>query len=190
MRYLWEKNKWSAKAVVRNKAPVMVTATVHKLRDGTMRPIPVAPSGKAQEPTLEDWQNYSAAYNITLQVKGTIPSGADCVMRVDYSGDAARALFKGRLLTDNWYTGYDAAVGGFQVGLTYLLDENKGLLPIGGGVANVTILVLPANRSALASNIFLQNHYWPAHKADVIRSVDVVCDFAQKVNIKNNIIQS
>ena len=73
-------------------------------------------------------------------------------------GDAGRLLFEGKLLTDNWFSGYRPMEGGFEVGLSYLSHEHPGLLKNG---ANMTLLVLPMNRSALENNVFLQKVYWP-----------------------------
>ena len=119
-----------------------------------VREIPVVKSsGKPREPDLGDWLG-AAEYEINV----TLPPGAEWRLRVDYAGDAARVLFEDRLLTDNWYTGYETS-GGLEVGLTFLADENPGLL---GGTTTLRLLVLPLQKKALEDNVFLDEKLWPA----------------------------
>ena len=51
-------------------------------------------------------------------------------LAIQYDGDSARFLFKGKLLADNWFSGYDVGPGQMEVGLSYLSEENSGLIPI------------------------------------------------------------
>ena len=119
-----------------------------------VREIPVVKSsGKPREPDLDDWLG-AAEYEINV----TLPPGAEWRLRVDYAGDAARVLFEDRLLTDNWYTGYETS-GGLEVGLSFLADENPGLL---GGTTTLRLLVLPLQKKALEDNVFLDEKLWPA----------------------------
>ncbi|KAH8060325.1 beta-galactosidase [Aureococcus anophagefferens] len=119
-----------------------------------VRSIPVVKSsGKPREPDLDDWLG-AAEYEINV----TLPPGAEWRLRVDYAGDAARVLFEDRLLTDNWYTGYETS-GGLEVGLSFLADENPGLL---GGTTTLRLLVLPLQKKALEGNVFLDEKLWPA----------------------------
>ena len=146
---------------VRSDSLSISPPTVTKIRAARLptRTIPIAPTKKAQEPTMQEWIDYAAAFNVTLHLPADV-SNIMVQLSVDYTGDAARLLYGDRLLTDNWYSGYEPLVGGFEVGLSYLADENDpGLLQDG---TNLTLLVLPLNRSALEDNVFLQSKYWPA----------------------------
>eukprot|EP00947_MAST-08B_sp_MAST-8B-sp1_P003902 g3902.t1 len=99
---------------------------------GPPRDVPLAPSNKPREPTMEEWRA-AANYTIRLQNPPTPPSplsssswsgswsgsgpspfddsakdGIDVILAVDYVGDAARLYLGDRLLTDNWFSGYAA----------------------------------------------------------------------------------
>ena len=144
-----------------NKGPPMVKVSSSLVRNPILptRHIPLSPDlQKPEEPTLKDWDG-AAMYNLTLQLPDDFtPSNMSLTMGIDYVGDAGRILFEGKLLTDNWFSGYRPTEGGFEVGLSYLSHEHPGLLKNG---ANMTLLVLPMNRSALENNVFLQKVYWP-----------------------------
>jgi hypothetical protein len=124
-------------------------------------------SKKAQEPTAEEWKA-AAEYNITLSLpkgwEGHDNQTTELVLAIDYAGDAARVYFKDRLLTDNWFSGY-VSEGAMEVGLTYLSEENPGLLEDG---AVLTLLILPLKKSTLdgtalkgEGSVFLQKSFWP-----------------------------
>ena len=70
-----------------------------------------------------------------------------------------RVYYKDRLLTDNWFSGYTSAQGGAVVGLSYLAGENPGLLVDG---VELTLMILPLERSSLEGGIFLQQRLWPS----------------------------
>ena len=61
-------------------------------------------------------------------------------------------------IRDSWYTGYETS-GGLEVGLSFLADENPGLL---GGTTTLRLLVLPLQKKALEDNVFLDEKLWPA----------------------------
>ena len=68
-----------------------------------------------------------------------------------------------RLLTDNWYSGYQGD-GNLQIGVTFLSEENLGLLSNG---SELTVLVLPLKKATLdgtaphEAQVFLQEQLWP-----------------------------
>ena len=70
-----------------------------------------------------------------------------------------RVYYKDKLLTDNWFSGYTSAQGGAVVGLSYLAGENPGLLVDG---VELTLMILPLERSSLEGGIFLQQRLWPS----------------------------
>ena len=74
-------------------------------------------------------------------------------------------LYRGRLLTDDFYSGY-AGEGALEVGLSYLHDEVARELGGGAGLLDdgleLQLHVLPLQRRALQSNVFLQQELWPA----------------------------
>jgi hypothetical protein len=93
---------------------------------------------------------------------------------VKYTGDAARLSYNGTLLNDDWYTAYEGA-GQFQLGLSYLNEENGGALdpaspPFTRDSANSSVAlelrVLPLSRAALESHVWLRRDLWPAFDAD------------------------
>ena len=137
------------------------------------REIPLAPSGKAQEPTMDDWLDGAAIYNVTLPPAPAVPTSPDddyveVRVAVDFEADAARLYSpRGRLLTDNFFTGY-AADGRMEVGLTFLADENPGMFdPLPSAPferprgTNVTLFVLPLKKTTLEAHAWLQTRYWP-----------------------------
>merc|ERR1711871_695259 len=144
-----------------NEESPVVKVSSSLVRNPTLptRHIPLSPGyQRPEEPTLKDWDG-AAMYNLTLHLPDDFtPSNMSLNLGIDYAGDAGRILFEGKLLTDNWFSGYRPTEGGFEVGLSYLSQEHPGLLKNG---ANMTLLVLPMNRSALENNVFLQKVYWP-----------------------------
>ena len=107
-------------------------------------------------------------------------------LAIDYAGDAARLTTgSGKLLTDNWFTGYGVAEadgscsgrgscvgGGFEVGLSYLAGEELLLPPFGSGIdaaggavgtpPNLTLSVLPLRLADLKTQVFVDGSAWPA----------------------------
>merc|ERR1711871_1650728 len=121
---------------------------------GSPRKISTSADGKAQEPTFAEWQA-AAKYNITLKWPTSGTAGLEATLAVDYEGDAARIYYKGRLLTDNWFSGYNGD-GAMQVGITHLADENPGILEDG---AQLQLWVLPLSRTSLESKVFLLREF-------------------------------
>ena len=75
---------------------------------------------------MKDWDG-AAMYNLTLHLPDDFnPSNMSLNMGIDYAGDAGRIMFEGKLLTDNWFSGYRPTEGGFEVGLSYLSHEHLG----------------------------------------------------------------
>ena len=150
-----------ARISIDNEESPTVKVSSSLVRNPTLptRHIPLSPGyQRPEEPTLKDWDG-AAMFNLTLHLPDDFtPSNMSLRMGIDYAGDAGRILFEGKLLTDNWFSGYRPTEGGFEVGLSYLSHEHPGLLKNG---ANMTLLVLPMNRSALENNVFLQKAYWP-----------------------------
>eukprot|EP00944_MAST-04C_sp_MAST-4C-sp1_P010268 g10268.t1 len=150
-----------ARILIDNEESPRVKVSSSLVRNPTLptRHIPLSPGyQRPEEPTLKDWDG-AAMYNLTLHLPDDFnPSNMSLNMGIDYAGDAGRIMFEGKLLTDNWFSGYRPTEGGFEVGLSYLSHEHPGLLKNG---ANMTLLVLPMNRSALENNVFLQKVYWP-----------------------------
>ena len=91
--------------------------TITKIRQERVptRDIPISPSGKAQEPSLREWEQYSAAYNVTLHIPPHLDFAASSNLTlhlaIDYEGDASRLMYSRSLLTDNWYSGYNPMTG-------------------------------------------------------------------------------
>ena len=108
---------------------------------------------------MGEW-DAAAEYELTVSLPGDFQENqTELILSVGYRGDAARVYFNGRLLTDNWFSGYEGD-GNLQVGLSYLSAENPGLLTDG---AKLTVLILPIKKSTLAGTttkgegqIFLQ----------------------------------
>ena len=109
-------------------------------------------------------------YSLTL----SLPAGweqagkqrMELTLAIDYAGDAARVYYKDRLLTDNWFSGYRGD-GALEIGLTYLEEENPGILA-DGSVLELWILPLKKSTIDLHENttdgepqVFLQQDYWP-----------------------------
>ena len=85
--------------------------------------------------------------------------------------------YQRRLLTDNWYSGYRGD-GALEVGLTYLEDENEGLLRDG---AELELWVLPLKKATLdtkmagEAQVFLQKEFWPEFAGkDTVLKVNAV----------------
>ena len=125
---------------------------------GPPRKIPINPrSHKPQEPTSREW-DAAARYSITLCKPPTLAGRSlELRLKIDYAADAARVYFGDVLLTDSWFSGYQAD-GGLEIGLSYLVGERPALLDEG---AELTLLILPLTREALDSNVFLQTAFWP-----------------------------
>ena len=129
-----------------------------------LRPLINAPSSKTQEPTCEDWNKYASEYDVTINFTSYNPRD-ELRLAVQYDGDSARFLFKDKLLADNWFSGYDVGPGQMEVGLSYLSEENPGLLPDdlndGSFAVGCTLKILPLNRSVIDSRIYIQSGHWP-----------------------------
>ena len=119
---------------------------------------------------MKEWAA-AEKYSLTL----SLPAGweqagrqrMELTLAIDYAGDAARVYYKDRLLTDNWYSGYRGD-GALEVGLTYLAEENPGILT-DGSVLELWILPLKKSTINLHENttdggakVFLQQDYWPS----------------------------
>ena len=134
---------------------------------------------------MSDWLSGAARYNITLPTVPVVPrSSNDYVevrLAIDYEADSARLYYRGRLLTDNWFTGYTAD-GRMEVGLTFLADENPGLfddqqLFSDKPRESLVLFVLPLKKATLEKNVWLQPQHWPAftqHNGTVALSVNDV----------------
>jgi hypothetical protein len=85
-------------------------------------------------------------------------SKTELILAIPYQGDALRVYYKDKLLTDNWYSGYSSEQGGAVVGLSYLADENPGLLADG---TELTLMILPLKKESLEADVFLQKRLWP-----------------------------
>jgi len=143
------------------KTTKLTNPIISKVKDAAPpRLVPKASSGKAQEPTIAEWLG-AAVYHLTLP-DATPAQGGDYRLSIDYVGDSARVYFGGRLLTDNWYSGYSGD-GAMEVGLNYLAGENPGLLAAG---ASLELWILPLKKSDLLRDIYLQERLWPAFGED------------------------
>ena len=109
-----------------------------------------------------DWTGGAAEYEVTIHRDPKFnASKSELRLAFDYDGDAARVLFKGRLLTDNWYSGYRGD-GQCEVGLTYLSGASEcgpALLEDG---AKLKVLVLPLKRETLGTLVWLQPEFFPS----------------------------
>lgn len=151
-------------------APVARTQLLRKA--GPPRSIPSAPSKKAQEPTLEEWAA-AAVYSVSLDPPTLPDNSTELRLRVLYNGDAARlyttpkgAAVPSALLTDNWFSGYKTE-GAMASGLSYIAAEHpQGA--IFGPDANMTLAILPMQKSVLEKQVYLRDDVWPAFDADGI----------------------
>ena len=137
--------------------------TVNLIKNaGPARKIPLLnASGKPQEPTAEDWLG-AEEYIVEINLPDNFNSSTTEVrLAIDYVGDAARIYFGNKLLTDNWYSGY-VSNGRFEVGISYLADENPGLLKSG---SKLQLLLLPIKEKSLQNIIYLQQRLWPNFNA-------------------------
>ena len=143
------------------------TVAVEMVRPaGPPRDIPLAPSGKPQEPSAHEWEA-AALYSLRLDVpSGFDASATEVRLAIGYAADAARVSLGGVLLTDNWLSGYTGD-GALEVGLSYLAGEVPGLLTNGTALQ---LQLLPLKRASLEKNVFIQRALWPDFGAD-----DVVC---------------
>ena len=138
------------------------------------RDVPKASSKKAREPTGAEWGgaaqwalevDYPAGAGAALAGVGNFSGGSALELRlaVDYAGDAARLTTAGgKLLTDNWYTGYRGD-GAMELGLSYLAGEEPALLPpfAAGASPNLTLSVLPLRKADLLTQVFVDGAAWP-----------------------------
>jgi hypothetical protein len=138
------------------------------------RNVPKASSGKAREPTGAEWGgaaqwvlevDYPAGAGAALAGVGNFSGGSALELRlaIDYVGDAARLTTAGgKLLTDNWYTGYRGD-GAMELGLSYLAGEEPALLPpfAAGAPPNLTLSVLPLRKADLLTPVFVDGAAWP-----------------------------
>ena len=124
---------------------------------GPARDLPKAASGKAQEPTMAEWQ---AAQKYRLSVAG-LPSdpSLDVRLRLNYDGDASRVYYQERCLTDSWYSGYRVE-GAPQLGLSYLKEDAQ--LPES---FELEWWVLPLKKSSLVSEVYINPEVMPAFGA-------------------------
>ena len=134
-------------------------------------------SGKAQEPTAEEWKA-AAAYTVELVSSAAGNSTSATLFRdgpianvalrlgIDYAGDSARMYLGDRCLTDNWYSGYHTD-GRMEMGLDYLAGENPDMW---SGKA-FTFNLMPLKKSSLQTDVFLQQVLWPDFGGK-----DAVCD--------------
>lgn len=149
--------------------PLPSVRSTSKKPAGPPRQIPVAKSGKPQEPSADDWAD-AATYSLELHFpRGEADlrpglrhtagdqSAVDLLLVIDYAADAARIYLDDALLTDNWYSGYQGD-GAMQLGLSHLAGEYPSLLANG---TTLELWLLPLKRSSLESSIFLQQRYWP-----------------------------
>jgi len=118
---------------------------------GPPRAMAKARSGKAREPNTTEWKA-AAVYKVSLNMP---PQSTELRLAVNYKGDAARFYYKGKLLTDNWWSGY-IGDGAMEVGLSYLADENML-----SGEVTFELHILPLLKDSLNTVIFIQKRLWP-----------------------------
>eukprot|EP00052_Salpingoeca_macrocollata_P009886 m.77600 g.77600 ORF g.77600 m.77600 type:complete len:593 (+) comp17301_c0_seq1:380-2158(+) len=138
-------------------APTVHTRLVRAA--GPPRTVPT-PHGYGQEPTEDEWLAGAAVYEVTLSALP--PNSTHTLLHVDYLGDAARFFFGTRLLTDNWYSGYQGQ-GAMEIGITALSGEND-FGPVGSPVT-FTLQILPLTRAALQKAVYLPEPYQPPFDA-------------------------
>ncbi len=107
---------------------------------------------------MDDWLSGAAIYNITIPPARVNMNSSDDYtelrVAIDYEADAARLYSpRGKLLTDNWFSGYTAD-GRMEVGLTFLASENPGISVFAESSrgTNLTLFVLPLKKDPLASH--------------------------------------
>ena len=122
------------------------------------RDVPKAPSGKAQEPTGEEW-GLAQEWSVDLHLPPVVPNSTELRLAVQYRGDSARFSQGGALITDNWFSGY-VWPGQFEVGLSYMAGEYPALLQ-GTAAANLTLPVLPLKMADVGRIIYIQKEYVP-----------------------------
>jgi hypothetical protein len=144
-------------AVVPASPPMTISVKLESPA-GPARDLPVAPSGKAQEPTIAEWQ---AAQKYTLAVSGLLSDPKfDVRLRLNYQGDASRVYYQQRCLTDSWYTGYTRE-GAPEVGLSYLMEDAQ--LPETPFV--LEWWVLPLKKASLATQVYINHEVLPEFDA-------------------------
>ena len=139
------------------------------------RDVPKAPSGKAQEPTGQEW-GLAQQWTVDLHLPPAVPNGTELRLAVQYRGDSARFSQGESLVTDNWFSGY-AGHGQFEVGLSYMAGEYPGLLRGGPGrlAANLTLSVLPLKKADVGRIIYIQEEHMPDFEGkDQVLAVDDV----------------
>ena len=116
---------------------------------------------------MDDWLSGAAIYNITIPPARVNMNSSDDYtelrVAIDYEADAARLYSpRGKLLTDNWFSGYTAD-GRMEVGLTFLASENPGISVFAESSrgTNLTLFVLPLKKETLEKKVWLQTQYWP-----------------------------
>lgn len=108
-----------------------------------------------------DTQSGAAEYEVTLHFDAAFNATAtELRLAVDYDGDAARVFYNGKLLTDNWYSGYRGD-GQCEVGISYLSGASEGNAGLMQDGAKLTLQVLPLKETTLESMIWLQPQWWP-----------------------------
>jgi len=125
-----------------------------------LRPLVNASSGKIQEPTCEDWKHFASEYDVIINYTSAYDKRDELRLAVQYDGDSARFLFNDKLLADNWFSGYDEGAGQMEVGLSYLSEENPGLL-LTASTVHCTLKLLPLNKKVIDSRIYIQSGHWP-----------------------------
>ena len=147
------------------------------LRPATMPPREleiVASSGKPREPNQTEWEGGAAMWQLEI---GAAPAGGSLwSLQIDYVGDAARLLSgTGRLLTDDWYTGYKKD-GQMSLGLTYMdqAGQAQGEPSLFG--SNLTLQILPLKQQSTKTSIFFEAGAAPPFGPDgvalALRGVD------------------
>ena len=138
---------------------------------------------KPTEPNVTEWEA-AAVWGVTLEPAAPPPPSTDLWLRLRYVGDGARFQSNDTtVLFDDWFTGYEGP-GQMHAGLSYVAAEQpEG--SIFGADANLTLRVLPLQRSALEKNVWLRRDYWPDFDGDGLAlglsGVDVLQSFRARL---------
>ncbi len=153
---------------------------------GPARKIPLVNGtghGKPQEPSAEDWLA-AEEYDVEINLPDNFNSSTTEVrLAINYVGDAARVYYGNKLLTDNWYSGY-VNDGRCEVGLSYLAEENPGLLKKG---SKLRLLLLPLTEKALQDIVYLQPALWPKFNGSktVLKLITLEPILLQRTSLKH-----